>query len=134
MYTKRPGAYAIITRKEDDKIGIVTANNKYFYLGGGIEIGETPLEALKRESIEEIGYTLKSLTPYKIINSYEHGQKKGYIDVTANVYLVELDKKVAEPIEDDHEFLWIQPKEYLNKMYFNWHNYILNCYVEDYIK
>jgi len=36
-YRKRPGAYSIIIRKEDNKIGIVTDGHDYFYLGGGIE-------------------------------------------------------------------------------------------------
>jgi len=36
-YRKRSGAYSIIIRKEDNKIGIVTDGHDYFYLGGGIE-------------------------------------------------------------------------------------------------
>ena len=40
-YRKRPGAYAIMTRSEDDKVGIVTDGRDLFYLGGGIEEGET---------------------------------------------------------------------------------------------
>lgn len=58
-YRKRPGAYAIIVNKDNDKIGIVTDGEDYFYLGGGIENGETKLEALKREMIEEAGYSIK---------------------------------------------------------------------------
>ena len=44
-YKKRPGAYAIIVNKNDNKVGIVTDDTGYFYLGGGIEEGETKLEA-----------------------------------------------------------------------------------------
>ena len=57
QYRKRPGAYAIIINKNDYKVGIVTDGEDYFYLGGGIEKGETQLDALKRELIEESGYT-----------------------------------------------------------------------------
>lgn len=32
-YTLRPGAYAIILNKNDNKIGIVTNGKEYFYLG-----------------------------------------------------------------------------------------------------
>ena len=47
QYTKRPGAYAIIERKEDNKIAIAT-DGEYFFLGGGIEKGETEIDALRR--------------------------------------------------------------------------------------
>ena len=63
-YRKRPGAYAIIKRKEDNKIGIVmntTNENDFFFLGGGIEKGETEIEALRRELIEESGYAIKKI-------------------------------------------------------------------------
>lgn len=40
-YRKRPGAYAIIINKDDDKIGIATNGAEIFYLGGGIEAGKT---------------------------------------------------------------------------------------------
>ena len=49
QYRKRPGAYAIIINKNDDKVGIVTDGEDYFYLGGGIEKGETEIDALKRD-------------------------------------------------------------------------------------
>ena len=70
-YTKRPGAYAIITRDEDDKIGIINSCNKHFYVGGKIENNESEIETLMRESLEETGYVLKDIKPYKVLNSYE---------------------------------------------------------------
>lgn len=130
-YTKRPGAYIIITRNEDNKIAIVKEKNKYFYFGGGIENNEEPIEALKRELIEELGYTLKNVKPYKILNSYEYSYDKGYLDVTSNIFLGELDKKVTEPIEKDHDLIWINPQDYIGKMYHFWHNYILDVYTKE---
>ena len=76
VYKKRPGAYAIIIKKDDDKIGIVIAKKDYFYLGGGIEKGETKLEALKRELLEESGYTIKNIKEFEEVGSYIFAEDK----------------------------------------------------------
>ena len=108
-YRKRPGAYAIIINKNDDKVGIVTNGAEYFYLGGGIEKGETKLEALQRELIEEAGY----------------------LEVIASVYIAEFDEKVTEPIEKDHTVLWVKPEEYVYKMYREWQRYIMERFIKE---
>ena len=129
-YRKRPGAYAIMTRNEDDKVGIVTDGRDLFYLGGGIEEGETKLQALKREFIEETGYTIKNIEPFDEVRSFIDGEEKGHLEVEAYVYTAEFDEKVAEPIEKDHKVLWVNPEEYKDKMYREWQKYILAEYVE----
>lgn len=53
--TFRPGAYGVIIN--DGKVLLVsaTSNNKYYFPGGGIELGEKIETALKREVLEETG-------------------------------------------------------------------------------
>lgn len=130
-YKKRPGAYAIIIRKDDDKIGIVTDGKDYFYLGGGIEETETELGALRRESIEESGYTLKNIQKFDKVGSFIYAKPHGYLEVIASVYIAELDEKIAEPIEKDHAVLWINPKDYVGKMCREWQEYILKEFIEN---
>lgn len=129
-YKKRPGSYAIILKPNDDKIGIVTDGQDYFYLGGGIEEGETKLDALKRELIEEAGYTIKNIKEFEEVGSYIYSADHGYIEVIANVYLAEFDKKIAEPIEKDHVVLWVKPEEYADKMFREWQRYIMQKFLE----
>lgn len=129
-YKKRPGAYAIIINRTDDKVGIVTEGKNYFYLGGGIEEGETKLDALKREIIEEAGYSLKNIEEFEEVDSYVFAEDKGYFEVTASVYIAEFDKKIAEPIERDHTVLWVKPEEYICKMYREWQRYIMERFIE----
>ena len=129
-YRKRPGAYAIIKRKEDNKVGIVTDGKDYFYLGGGIEEGETKLEALKRELIEESGYSIKNIVPFDEVNSFIDVEDRGHIEVEAYVYIAEFNKKITEPIEKDHKVLWVNPEEYQDKLFREWQKYILKEYIE----
>jgi 8-oxo-dGTP pyrophosphatase MutT (NUDIX family) len=51
----RPSVRAIIVR--DGKIGMVYSQkyNYYKFPGGGIELGESQIHALKREALEEVG-------------------------------------------------------------------------------
>lgn len=129
-YRKRPGAYAIIVNKDNDKIGIVTDGEDYFYLGGGIENGETKLEALKREMIEEVGYSIKNIREFEEVGSHIFAEDKGYLEIIASVYIAEFDKKIAEPIEKDHKVLWVTPEEYVSKMFREWQRYIMERFIE----
>lgn len=129
-YRKRPGAYAIIINDNQEEIGIVTDGKDYFYLGGGIEKGENELEALKRELIEEAGYTLKNIRKFDEVGSYIYAEEKGYLDVEAYVYTAEFDRKVTEPIEKDHIVLWVKPEEYKNQMCREWQTYIMERFIE----
>lgn len=130
-YRKRPGAYAIIINKNDDKVGIVTDGEDYFYLGGGIEKGETELEALKRELIEESGYTIKNVNKFNEVGSYIYAEDKGFLDIEAYVYIAEFDEKITEPIEKDHIVLWVKPEEYVSKMFREWQRYIMKRFIEE---
>lgn len=133
-YRKRPGAYAIIINKDDDKIGIVKVITdegvENFYLGGGIEEGETKLEALKREMIEKAGYTIKNIKELEEVGEFIFAGEKGYIEVIASVFIAEFDQKIAEPIEKDHNVIWVKPEEYVDKMFREWQRYIMKEFIE----
>ena len=130
-YRKRPGAYAIIINKNDDKVGIVTDGERYFYLGGGIKKEETQLDTLKRELIEEAGYTIKNIKKFNEIGSYIYEEDKGFLEIEAYVYIVEFDEKITEPIEKDHTVLWVKPEEYASKMFRQWHRYIMESFIQE---
>ena len=128
-YTKREGSYVIIERKEDNKIAIAT-DGTWFFLGGGIEQGENELEALKREVLEESGYSIKNTKYFDKVTAWADGGKRGPLDVTATFYIAEFDKKVVEPIEKDHKVLWVNPCEYRDKLYHEYQRYILDEYIK----
>ncbi len=129
-YTKRPGAYAIV-EGEDGKIAIVCDEDKdCYYFGGGIEKGETPLEALRRELIEECGYSIKDINFFTEVGEFLKSKTRGYIEVLASIYVVKLNEFVKEPVEKDHNLVWIKPEDFRNKLLRNWQNYVLDLYIE----
>ena len=130
VYTKRPGAYAIIEHKEDNKGAIARANNDCFFLGGGIEEKEMPIEALKRELLEEAGYTIKNVQLFDEVTSWTDGERRGPLEVIATFYIAEFDQKVTDPIEKYHEILWVDAMEYKEKLYHEYQRYILGEYAK----
>ena len=130
IYNKRPGAYVIIERDKDNKIAIATdAIDVYFFLGGGIEENEIAEDALKREVIEEAGYSLKNIKFFDKVTSWCHSEANGYMDVEATIYIANFDKTIAKPIEEDHKIIWVNPYEYKDKLYHEYQRYILNKYI-----
>jgi len=128
-YNKRPGAYAII-ENDKNEIAIVRNNDsELFYFGGGIEKGESSIEALKRELLEETGYTLSNISYFTEIWEFLKSKKGKYIEAIATVYTARFDKKITNPKEKDHHIIWINPSNYKKKLLRNWQNYVLDLYI-----
>lgn len=128
QYKKMICAYAIIEWIKDKKIA-TDKSDIYFLLGGGREEDELIEETLKREIIEKTGYSLRDVELFDKINYWRYNDKYGYLDVEATIYIAKLDKKILEPIENDHRILWVSPLEYKDKLYHKYQKYILNKYI-----
>ncbi len=126
-YMIRKGAYAII-KIDENKIAIAKENQEYFFLGGGLEKGENELDALKREFIEETGYTLKNIKYLNRVKSYEYSDDYGDLEIIATIYTAEFDKKITEKIENN-EIIVCAPKDYLNKIKYEYQRYVLKKYI-----
>lgn len=132
-YEERKTAYGLIfNEKNEIAVAYIEKYNMYNLIGGKIEEKENTKEALIRETKEEIGFSLEDIEYignlgcyyyFDILDKYELG--------IMDFYKAKIGKKVCEPIEEDHQLVWAKPEEIVDKMYFLYHRYILNKYIEE---
>jgi 8-oxo-dGTP diphosphatase len=106
-YIDRPGVYAVI-ENNDRQIAVIETSNGYFLPGGGIHIGESDVDALNREVMEETGYQVAIRS--KIGEAVEYIDSKGegkHYQIHCRFYSVQLRSKVRDGIEKDHRLVWL---------------------------
>lgn len=114
-YLDREGAYIIPIK--GSKIGVVKTPKGHFLLGGGIDKGESHEQAIRRECLEEAGYTVNVGQKLCSAEMYTKHPRLGYFHPIQAFYIGELLERVKEPTEADHEFMWIEYEKLKGKMF-----------------
>lgn len=127
-YLDREGAYLIPVQGK--RVAVVKTPKGYFFLGGGLEKCESHEECIKRECIEEAGYT--SLVKEKVCSAetYTQHHRLGHFHPIQTYYTGELLEKIVEPTEADHEFLWIDYEQLKGKLFSEMQNWALDLVFE----
>lgn len=108
-YTQRPGAYAILLR--GDKILLTHQADpvpEFQLPGGGIDPGESPLQALHREAFEETGWRiaaprrLGAFRRFTFMPEYDL-----WADKICHVYLARPVICHGPPREPGHTAIWV---------------------------
>lgn len=137
-YKKRKASYGLIfNEKGEIAVVYIEKYDMYNLIGGKIEEQETSKEALIRETKEEIGYSLKDIEYVDNLSCYYYFDIMDIYELgIMDFYKAKLDRKICNPIEEDHELVWVKPEEIVDKMYFEYHRYILSKYInrKSYIK
>ena len=131
-YKERKTAYALITDTDGNIAIILERGNIYNMLGGEIEDDEEAKETLIRETKEEIGYELKNIKYLESMGCYHYLDFLDKYELAImDFYSADIGEKVCEPIEKDVKLVWAKPEDAVNKMYFEYHRYFLEKYLEN---
>ena len=112
-YALRPGAYAVLPRDGAVLLTCHFGDTPDLQLpGGGIDPGESPLQALHREVFEETGWhidrprRLGSFRRFAYMPEYNMWAEK-----LCTVYVARPTLQISDPTEPDHEVVWMSPEE-----------------------
>ena len=123
-YLDREGAYLIPCR--DGLVGVVRTPKGYFFLGGGLEAGDTHVACIRRECVEEAGYSASVQCRVCSAESYLWHPEIGYFHPVQTYYRGELLEQISLPAEEDHILCWISYEELKGKMHLKMQNWALD--------
>lgn len=126
-YLDREGAYLIPLR--NDQIGVIRTPKGYFFLGGGLESGESHIACIERECIEEAGYVPLVKGKLCSAESYSKHPTIGYFHSIQTYYHGELLEEVSAPIEKDHLLCWVDYEKLKGNMFLDMQNWALEQFL-----
>ena len=112
-YARRPGAYAIIAQGDELLLTLQDAAELELQLpGGGIDPGETSIQALHREVFEETGIqtTFSEILGMASTHPYRFGKSNIYIVCKLDPVSTLIDIQDTLEIDDAK---WIHPQDFL---------------------
>lgn len=109
LYTDRPGAYAVILDGRRLLVTEQSAPEPELQLpGGGIDAGETPLQALHREALEETGWRLRVRRKLGVYQRFAYMPDYDlWARKICHIYLCAPGLWLHPPTELGHRALWI---------------------------
>lgn len=125
-----------IVEKEGKLLVVFSGKDRNISLpGGGIEEGETPLQAIHREFVEEAGYKIKSAKELVDVHSYWNFQTGKRVERYAHFFVVEVDEdSKTTPIEDWHTRLLVDFEDANNVIPFPYQKAAIEYYLKNYKK
>lgn len=127
-YDFRETCFGIV--KNDNKLLLVNKKNQYSLVGGGIEEGESFEECLRREFIEESGYSITSVKDLVRIDCYWLAAGKYPMLSRVNVFEVDVDlNNVESPTEDGCFSKWVNIDEASELLPLPYHKKALDYYM-----
>ena len=122
-YLDREGAYLIPCRR--NQVAVVQTPKGYFFLGGGLENGESHLECLERECIEEVGCSPCVEGRLCSAEAYIKHPTIGNFHPIQTYYIGTLLDRMFTPTETDHVLCWVEFAQLKGNMFAEMQNWAL---------
>ncbi len=108
QYRPRPGAYGVILHRGKVLLTREELNETEIQLpGGGIDAGETAVQALYRECLEETGWKVQITRRLGAYQRFTHMPEYGFwAQKICHIYLCRPVLKLHEPLEPFHTVVW----------------------------
>ncbi|HQY42786.1 MAG TPA: NUDIX hydrolase [Paracoccaceae bacterium] len=112
-YRLRPGAYAVLALGKDVLLTYQEDPNPEFQLpGGGIDPGESPIRALRREVFEETGWSIcaprhvGAFRRFAYMPEYDRWAEK-----LCHIYFARPVRRLGPPKELGHTAVWVTAQD-----------------------
>ena len=125
-YNFRETCFGIVVK--NDTLYCTEKGNEISLIGGGVENGETHIECLKREFLEEAGCIIKSAEPLCIIDCYWITRDKKYMESLSNIYIVSIIDEIVMPTEVDCRLKCINLEKAMDLLPLPYHKKALEVY------
>ncbi len=117
--------------EKNGKMLLVKKDGQYSFIGGGREENETREECLKREFLEESGYSIKSIKEFVTVDCFWLAGGKWPLESLANFYIVEVEKFHQEPLEEGHIIEEIEISEVQNLLPLPYQNFAFKFFLKN---
>jgi len=106
----RPSAYGLLA-DPGGRVAIVRSADGIYLPGGGIEAGESPEDAIRREALEECGFAVRigSWTARAVQFAYSASEKAHY-EKRSTFIECSIEGTDRSRLHPDHEVLWVDPE------------------------
>lgn len=110
-YKPRPGAYGILVRAGKILLTVQTEPRFEIQLpGGGIDLGESPQQALHREVIEETGWRIGDLRKFGAYRRFTYMEEYDlWAEKICHIYSALPVRAISVPLEPFHFCFWCDP-------------------------